>query len=115
MKKWLNAIWVSRENLFKSWTGQVSYDVTDVSVPENTIIYFFSNEKVDMEMIQLTLTKQASNIWFKLNGLVMDHKIYCCGKKVKTDLVLIKSGQSNEKMILKDFFDTFKIFNFEFV
>jgi hypothetical protein len=46
MKKWLNAIWVSRENIFKTWTGQVSYDVTDVSVPENTVFYFFSDEKL---------------------------------------------------------------------
>lgn len=115
MKKWLNAIWVSRDNIFKSWVGKVSYDVTDVSVPENTIFYFFSNEKVDMELIQLSLTKQNNNLWIKLDGLVMDHKLYCSGKKEKNDLVLTKSGTNNETIVIQDFFDTFKFFKLEFV
>lgn len=116
MKKWLNAVWVSRENIFKSWEGKVSYDITDVSVPENTIFYFFSNEKVDMELIQLNLTEHSNNLWIKkLDGLVINNKIYCCGKKEKNDLVLIKSGKSNEGIIVKDFFDTLRFFNFEFV
>lgn len=113
MKKWLNAIWVSRENIFKTWTGQVSYDVTDVSVPENTVFYFFSDEKIDMEMVQLSLTKQDQSLYIKFNGLILQNRIYCYGQKEGNNLVLIKSNY--EKVILEKFFDICKGFNLEFI
>ncbi len=113
-KKWLTAIWLSKENIFKIWDCKVSYDVTDVAVPENTVFYFFSKRRANLEIIQLSFSIIDNQVWFdeEIDQLVMDHKLYCCGKKYEDALII--EGE-NKNCIIPDFFDTFHNFKFEFI
>ena len=96
-KKWLIAFYVSfgEEKILKTWTGKVSYDVTDVTVPLNTIFYFFSEqEEVNLSITILKLSKVSLLTAFEGEPVVaQDNKLYCCGKRVNDSLVLVEDGK----------------------
>ena len=79
-KKWLVAVFLSkRDKILKTWSGKVSYDVTDVTVPENTVFYFFSTcEEVNLELTQINLSEQEAIAWMStIRELVHEKKLYC--------------------------------------
>lgn len=114
--KWLIAFYVlfGEEKIVRIWTGKVSYDVTDVTVPLNTLFYFFSEqEEVNLAVTSLKLSK--INLLAAFGGkpvLVQDDKLYCCGKRVNDSLVLMENGK---KSIIRNFFNLFDEFTIEFV
>ena len=114
-KKWLTAVMLTKEKIVKIWDCKVSYDVTDVTVPANTIFYFFSKEKADLEIPQLNLLDTASIVWLdkKLSETVLDNKLYCCGvKKGKSLIVKTNYGEAT----CGEFFENLnEYFDFEFV
>lgn len=114
MKKWLTAILASKEKVLSIWNCTISDNTTDVIVPDNTIFYFFCAQKADLEMIQLNFLDTAKIVWMdeRIHALALDHKLYCCGKKVHNSLVV---NTPSKKIILENFFNTQKNFNFEFV
>lgn len=90
-KKWLVAVFVSkRDKILKVWTGKVSYDVTDVTVPENTVFYFFSTcEKANLEVTQLKLSEKEAIAWIsEMRALVQEGKLYSEGIRKGDSIVL---------------------------
>ena len=104
-KKWLVAVFVSnREKILKVWSGKVSYDVTDVTVPENTIFYFFSTcEKANLEITQMKLSEKEAIEWIsEMRGLVHEGKLYSEGIR-KGDSIILKN--SNCEITLDKFLE----------
>lgn len=88
--KWLTAVIVSKENIMKFWDCKISDSVTDVTVPNNTVFYFFSTRKADLKISQLKFLDTAIDVWVdeELHALALDHKLYCCGKKENSALIV---------------------------
>lgn len=114
--KWLVAFYVSfgEEKILKTWTGKVSYDVTDVTVPLNTLFYFFSEqEEVNLAVTSLKLSNVSLLTAFGGECVVVqDDKLYCCGKRVDDSLVLVEDGKISS---IQNFFNIFDEFTIEFV
>lgn len=112
--KWLTAVIVSKENIMKFWDCKISDTATDVTVPNNTVFYFFSTRKADLKISQLKFLDTAIDVWVdeKLHALALDHKLYCCGKKENSALIVTTP---TKKIVWENFFNIRKNFNFEFV
>ena len=115
--KRLIAIVVSDKNIAKTWSCKVSDDVTDVTVPNNTIMYFFTEESNEnFELIQIKLNKVRDIISIDnkvLQSIVIDNKVFCCGRKVGKALVLDRINLPS--VVVNDLFDTNKSLKFEIV
>ncbi len=117
-KKWLVAIFVSKkEKIIKLWKGQVNYDTTDVSLPDNTLFYFFSTSPSDkilnLEIINLKILEQDIKVWISnINELIHENKLYCCGHLENGSLIITNSGF---KIEVKDFEKISNQFRIEFV
>lgn len=112
--KWLTAVIVSRENIMKFWDCKVSDTATDVIVPNNTVFYFFSTQKADLKISQLKFLDTAFNVWVdeKIYALALDHKLYCCGKKENSALII---AMPDKTIVWENFFSVRQNLNFEFV
>ena len=89
-KKWLIAIYSSkRERLMKIWSGKVSENISadDVSLPDNTLFFFFSdNKEVDLEITQLKFSEKDVMVLLqeeKINEYIQNRKIYTYGRREK--------------------------------
>lgn len=102
-EKWLIAVSLTKgDNILKVWSGKVSYDVTDVTVPENTIFYFFSTcKKANLEVTQLKLSEKEAIAWIsEMRELVQEGKLYSEGIRDGNSVVL---GNSDCEITVDDF------------
>lgn len=90
-EKWLIAVYLTKwDRILKVWSSKVSYDVTDLALPNNTVFYFFSTcEKANLEVTQLKLSEKGAIAWIsKMRELVQKGKLYSEGIREGDSIVL---------------------------
>jgi len=89
-KKWLVAIFVSEnEGLLKAQQFPISDEATDISTPNNTLFYFFSNDDVNMEVTEFKMSDTAIVAMIStMCDSIPEKKLYCEGKSEGKNVVV---------------------------
>ena len=109
MKKTVIAFYVSiKERIIKTWRCEVSSDIemSDVTVPDNTMFSFFSKQKnAVLDYVQIKILDNVTvGELNMLRSAIYDDTIYCYGKDRDGSLVV---RSSNKELILRNFFEDY--------
>lgn len=95
-KKWLIAVFVSEnEKLLKAKQFPLSSEATDISTPNNTLFYFFSNTEINMDVTEFQMSENTiMAVITTMCDSIPEKKLYCEGTADGKSIIV--KGARNE-------------------